>query len=399
MSMQISPADSIGDTTETHLPGWAYSTLAIITGAAGIAAAAITARFFILGMERLEPDLSARQVLTAAGILMIAVELLAFGVAALLPRKAMRAMRFKLIVLGLCLLIFEAGTLFVTQVAMVRVGQAASQGESTRITALRASIASQRQAAATLRATAERQAESRSEWVRNMAAKQATQALTVEAGIATQAAELAQLEAAMRPTLDNVLGDQGMVFYALCRSLLIVVMSVVLLAVSGGLLRARYSLTATRKADAPKRLWQTKPARLPEADALQAASLFPAAPHIAPEAPQSIVSEALAAMQACSPVEPAGTAPTMMRQADALDADAGNAVERTALQNSGTSNDDGSRFQRVRADILAGKVKPSLPAIYAAHGATQELARRYLAEMVATGDVMRVGKRYVLSTA
>ena len=104
-------------------------------------------------------------------------------------------------------------------------------------------------------------------------------------------------------------------------------------------------------------------------------------------------------MQACSPVEPAGTAPTMMRQADALDADAGNAVERTALQNSGTSNDDGSRFQRVRADILAGKVKPSLPAIYAAHGATQELARRYLAEMVATGDVMRVGKRYVLSTA
>ncbi|ODV41506.1 hypothetical protein AWV79_35660 [Cupriavidus sp. UYMMa02A] len=238
----------------------------------------ITARFFILGMEQLEPDASARQVLTAAGILMILVELLAFGVAALLPRKAMRGLRYKLLALGLCLLAFEAGTLYVTQVSMVRATQAKAQGENTQITALRASIASQRQAAATLRATAEKQAESRLEWVRNMAAKQANQAVAVEAGIAAQAVELAKLESAVHPTLENVLGDHGVIFYALGRSLLIVMMSVVLLAVSGGLLRVRYNLPAGRKAKANQ---------VQEGAERPAHALAPA-PYIAPEVIEQI---------------------------------------------------------------------------------------------------------------
>ncbi len=307
MSIGPNSVADAGDSTEAHLPGWAYSGLALVTGVAGIAAAVITARFFILGMEQLEPDDGARQALTAAGILMILVELLAFGVAALLPRKAMRALRYKLLALGLCLLVFEAGTLYVTQVAMVRATQAKAQSENTQITALRASIASQRQAAATLRATAEKQAESRLEWVRNMAAKQANQAVAVEAGIAAQAAELAKLESAVHPTLETVLGDHGVIFYALCRSLLIVMMSVVLLAVSGGLLRARYNLASVRKGNANE-------ARQDEA---RQAHVVTFAPDIAPEVSEAIAAQCSSAPLMTDPVEAvANAALTTEAQAD-----------------------------------------------------------------------------------
>lgn len=411
MSMTHLSDGSTEGSTETHLPGWAYSTLALATGAAGVAAAAITARFFILGMERLEPDLAARQALTAVGILMIAVELLAFGAAALLPRKAMRAMRFKLMALGFCLLAFEAGTLYVTQVAMVRVGQAVAQGETTRIAALRASIASQRQAAATLRATAERQAESRNEWVRNVAAKQAGQALAVEADINRQAAELAELEAASRPTLDSVLGDQGMALYALFRSLLIVIMSVVLLAVSGGLLRARYALAS--KYDEERRelnqlaecVSKTNRPSAQEREVAHAQIAYPWPPTTATTAAENEIAvhdDAVAETIEPSAEQghaPGRTAVTTMHRPDALEPAASDAMKRSAQQDSGIGEDDGTRYQRVRADILAGILRPSLRPIYEVHGATQEVAKRYLAAMEAQGELQRQGKGYVLSSA
>ncbi|MNO08831.1 hypothetical protein D3C81_2316880 [compost metagenome] len=55
---------------------------------------------------------------------------------------------------------------------------------------------------------------------------------------------------------------------------------------------------------------------------------------------------------------------------------------------------DALRYERVRADILGGLLKPSLRSIYAAHGATQAVARRYLSAMEAAGELRRVGQGF-----
>jgi hypothetical protein len=70
---------------DTHLPRWAYRLLALAAAVIGLACSAVTARFFVLGLERTESDGLAREALILAGVLMIVVELAAFGMAALLP--------------------------------------------------------------------------------------------------------------------------------------------------------------------------------------------------------------------------------------------------------------------------------------------------------------------------
>ncbi|QBY56096.1 hypothetical protein [Cupriavidus oxalaticus] len=407
MLTQSYPARAGREANDRHLRPWAYVALALISGAGGVAAAVITTRFFVLGLERTEADEPARQALMAAGALMVVVELLAFGLAALLPRTALRAARFKLVALGLALLAFEAGTLYVTQVAMVRTSQAASHSQNTRIQELRASIVAQREAASSLRETSARQAQSSNVWIREAAAKQARQALDVEAKLSGQVTELARLEAASAPTLTDTLGEQGMIAYAVCRSLLIVLMGVVLFAVAGALLRARRTVINAVGLCEPEVV--AEPVSQPLPTMRSAGGRFAAAPLAALAAAPAAFAQPQVTVQTTAPAERPtvatpmqSTASTMMRRADAVETDPQQTQHRAvvthrAVQDSGTGEDDGARFQRVRADILAGRLKPSLRAVYAAHGATQAVARRYLAAMEASGEIQRVGQGYVLS--
>lgn len=62
-------------TTEQTMPRWVYTFLATLAAAIGLAASVITAKFFILGLERLEADNAARDILIATGVLMILTEL------------------------------------------------------------------------------------------------------------------------------------------------------------------------------------------------------------------------------------------------------------------------------------------------------------------------------------
>lgn len=59
-------------------------------------------------------------------------------------------------------------------------------------------------------------------------------------------------------------------------------------------------------------------------------------------------------------------------------------------------DEDGARFLRVKEGIEAGRIKPSLRAIYAAEGASQEVARRYLNAFEQDGVIERAGRGYVL---
>ena len=383
---------------DAHLPAWAYTALALLAVVAGLVAAAITTQFFTLGLSRTEADPLARQALVMAGVLMVAVEVAAFGVAALLPRRLLRSARVTLLSLGLALLAFEAVTLYVTQVALVRAAQASHQGQATRVAELSASIASQRATVATLRETAAHHAASRHSWVRESGATVARQALAAESRLLAQADELAQLEAAAVPTLTDTLGEAGMIAYAVARSLLVVLMGVVLFGVAGALLRVRRGLSPAAAPAAVAAAPLPAPTSASKAPAMKslggryaaplAASLV--APAIAAPVPAIIAPAAAAAPSAARTLQPAAAAEKNPPKRRAT-------VRSAAVRDTGTSADDGARFERVRAAILAGTVKPSLRAIWQVERASQRVASRYLAAMEAAGELKRHGQGYVLA--
>ncbi|MDD2729298.1 hypothetical protein [Malikia sp.] len=105
-----------------------------------------------------------------------------------------------------------------------------------------------------------------------------------------------------------------------------------------------------------------------------------------PVAAAALVPDAVDAPQA-------GTDAPTTAPVDAL-ADA--PMQAAALVDAPT--DDGARFLRVKAGIEAGRIKPSLRAIYAAEGASQEVARRYLVELEQAGVIERAGRGYRLTT-
>lgn len=61
--------------------------------------------------------------------------------------------------------------------------------------------------------------------------------------------------------------------------------------------------------------------------------------------------------------------------------------------------DDAARFDRVRSGILAGSIKPSLRGIYAAAGASQQVATRYLSALEQSGMIERSGRGYAVRRA
>ncbi len=385
---------------DVGLAPWAYTVLALLAGTAGLASSAITTKFFMIGLDRLEADAPARHALMAAGALMVVVELLAFFLAATLPKSGLRAVRIKLLALGIALLVFEAGTLYFTQVALVEASQAVARGQKTRIEELRLSISAQRAALASIQDAANRQSQSRHAWIREAGVDHVHKALTINAAVSAQAVELADLEAKVVPTTTDILGKQGMVVYALARSLLLVLIGVVLFSVAGALVRARrghlavQSFCAKESVDAPV-------ARAP-APPLHAGGRYAAVPLAFMSLLPSAVAQHVG-VQSWKP--PQSSIKDSQRAAPARDAAAGvtgisaSRDEQRRVQSvkdSGTSDEDGSRFVRVRADILAGKIKPSLRSIYTAHGATQAVASRYLAAMLAAGELKRAGKGYTL---
>jgi hypothetical protein len=63
------------------------------------------------------------------------------------------------------------------------------------------------------------------------------------------------------------------------------------------------------------------------------------------------------------------------------------------------SASDADRFERVRKGIEAGRIKPSLRGIYAAEGASQQVAARYLSDLERAGVIELTGRGYRLATS
>lgn len=228
-----------------NLPRWACITLAVMAAIVGLASSGITAKFFILGLERLETDTVAREILIATGILMIVTELMAFGLVALLPKGQLRALRTKLIVCGVLLLGFETATIYITQVALLQTTEAGNTANRTRINDLRASIDNRRSAARSLRENGALQSASSNSWTRSIGAAALRDALQVEQQIDPLSAELASLESAAHPSMDTVIGRTGMLVYSVTRALLISVMGLVMFGAAGALLRSARNKPST----------------------------------------------------------------------------------------------------------------------------------------------------------
>ncbi|ART61482.1 hypothetical protein CBP36_21175 (plasmid) [Acidovorax carolinensis] len=389
-----------GKGPDAHLSARAYTILAIVFGLIGLTASAVTAQFFIVGLLKLEADEMARDALIAAGVLMIAAEVLAFGIASLLPRSQLASLRRQLIGFGLALLAFEGVTIYVTQVALAQTASAEAQAVATRIEGLRSSIVGQRKSVAALRENAERQGASQHSWVRANGAKSLKEAIAIEAGIVVQANELANLEGVQRPTLASIIGQDGLVAYSVARALLISTVGIMMCAASGALLRAKRSVVAAPKPSRTE-LQALQANEVPAAPAKPAALFYGNARYA--NALMAPIAVSIAAMPASSISLPGlgvaeAAASTTIEAKTLHSTNAKSRVQRSSasMQDSGVGAEDGTRFLRVREAILAGQIKPSLRSIWVAARASQRVASRYLAVMEAAGEIKRESRGYVL---
>lgn len=410
---------------DAHLPGWAYRALALVAAVIGLAASGVTARFFIIGLERTEPDSLARDVLILAGVLMVVTELAAFFIAALVPRRQLRALRWQLTMCALLLVAFEFATIAVTQMALARSADAVHDGTSGRIAHLKASIDAQRATAAALVATGSRSGQSTIASSRAEGAQALREASRIEGRTAALSAELAQLQAEQRPTLKAVLGEPLTLAYQCARAGLITVMGLVMFAASGALLRAGRqtgrtlavagpaapAAVATPQAQAtPKGATPSPPTwrhyALPASALAAGAGLVAMAPSPAQAEQMHVQSEATAATDAVPTQDaptPLHTSALMTVQADAPTKKARRtaAPRAASVRDTGVGEDDGARFLRVKEGIKAGRIKPSIRAIYSAEGASQQVARRYLLALESADVIEQAGqgKGYRLRTA
>lgn len=235
-------------TDNTHLPRWAYIVLALLAAVIGLASSAVTTQFFILGLERTEANTLARNILISAGILMVVTELASFGLSSLLPKKLLRALRWRLIACGFVLLAFEGYTIYVTQITLEKSSQSISSSVSTRMANLSASIASKRATVAGLRANADGQSRSVFASSRAAGGEALRQAIEIERQIEPMAAELASIEAGKTTTVTEAIGEGGMRTYSVSRALLISAMGLFMFSASGSLLRAAADARPSRPA-------------------------------------------------------------------------------------------------------------------------------------------------------
>lgn len=419
-----------------HLPRWAYIALAAITATIGLATSGVTAQFFVIGLQQLEADELARDALVAAGILMILTELAAFGLAALLPTQRLRALRWQLMACGVLLVGFEGVTIYATQVALARTSENAHASIGSRISNLEQTIAAQRASAAALRAAGARDAESKYPYIRANSAETLRQAVQIERRMEPLSAELQKLHAQQRPTLKDALGDTGVLWYSVVRSLLISVMGLVMFGASGALLRAaragraapalpaaaapgsalpQPAATATvaqphssaapanaLPADVPQPLFGAGVGKWQAGMAVGAAALTPVAAFAAP----SPLAQAPAQQHSGAQV-----ASTDSTSASTVAQEGGSTVWSTAQHASSTAQQPvqaqfdaieaqrDTRYDHLKAGVAVGAIKPSVRGLQAVASMGTATARRYLEQMLEEGVIVRSGQGYTLAQA
>jgi hypothetical protein len=194
-------------------------------------------------------------------------------------------------------------------------------------------------------------------------AKSIREAVTIEANISRQAAELSDLEAAQRPTLTGILGKDGLVAYSGARALLISSVGIMMCAASGALLRARRSvidapIAHDTVAPQPISAATKAPMLLAGGGRYANAVLAPIAVSLAGPALSAPVP-VISVPAAIAPFPSAGKSRQGSLKATASGGTSKRKMKRASMQDSGVGEDDGARFVRVRTAILQGEIKPT----------------------------------------
>jgi hypothetical protein len=404
--------------------------------AVGIAINVDNAKFFAHGIELIMPEGALRDTRIEAGYLMVIAELLFFFLAAMVRGPGSAGWRTAFTAMALALAVFETVTIYSTQAAIGRAGVAEVTGTDSRIEQLQASITQQRETARALRASGERSAASDYRDSRIAGMQAIDRAAALEARTAQLSAELGTLHASRRPTMESILGEDGAQAHNAAFSILLMLSGMLLTSSAGWFVgNARMGWAARKLGDAGR--WArdgaakvAMPAAAAGVVAMSPAAF--AAPAPASPAPQSLTAAAPSPSTIRYSV-PLATVPAMLDRAHADTADRARTstpaptervdvdtvqpppasakasrsqrrapratrVEDGQKLDTGTEGKAAARYQRVRAAVASGQVKPSVRAIQSAEGGGTVVVRRYLQTMADEGLIERKpsGQGYVL---
>lgn len=375
---------------DQHLSPRAYRALAVLAGIIGLAASYVTVRLFALAIQATEQEGAARELLTLAAVLFVSAELAACFIAGLLPVQRLRALRWQLTAFALALVAFEAVSIYGARVALVQAADARAEASTGHAKQLRTSIEASRSSAAALLAAGQKSSQSVIAASRADGAQSIRQATQLETDIRRMTDELAKTEAERRPTTSSVFGESGVIALAVAQSLLVSSIGMVFLGAAGALARAaRDARGIATPMHTPA---STDAAQTPTAApvrALMAVEQSQGAPSgTVPAVPGRLHRYALPSLAAGAGLLTCGTA---MAASTAPATESTNAP--TAEQPlDDRSASDADRFERVRKGIEAGRIKPSLRGIYAAEGASQQVAARYLSDLERAGVIRSFGQ-------
>lgn len=404
--------------------------------AVGIAINVDNAKFFAHGIELIMPEGALRETRIEAGYLMVVAELLFFFLAAMVRGPGSAGWRTAFTGMALALAVFETVTIYSTQAAIGRAGVAEVTGTDSRIEQLQASITQQRETARALRASGERSAASDYRDSRIAGMQAIDRAAALEARTAQLSAELGTLHASRRPTMESILGEDGAQAHNAAFSILLMLSGMLLTSSAGWFVgNARMGWAARKLGEAGR--WArdgaakvAMPAAAAGVVAMSPAAF--AAPAPASPAPQSLAAAAPSPSTIRYSV-PLATVPTMLDRAHADTAGRAHAstpapaervdvdtvqpqpasakasrsqrrapratrVEDGQKLDTGTEGKAAARYQRVRAAVASGQVKPSVRAIQSAEGGGTVVVRRYLQTMADEGLIERKpsGQGYAL---
>jgi hypothetical protein len=361
----------------------------------GLAAATAGGWFFVLGLQATEPDDASRHALTLAGVVLILVELGAFGVASLMPRHGTRAARLGLVVMAAAVVLFEIATMSVTQLTLAARADQVADANQAQALRLRAMIDGRRATIAGLQANAAAQSQSKFPESRAAGAEALRQATAVDAELPALVAELARIEAARRPTLSTVLGEHVAAF-AVARSALVVLAGVGAMGLAGLMFRA----ARAGSVPAPT-VHVPAPSVIPTVPAPLVAYATPTTSRLAAAVASVPLAAGIVPAAATVPVPApvAATVPKSERQERAPRAPVPRPAAPEGRADTGTTDGTDARYSRVADAVRNGDVQPTVRAIRSTFRTATDVAQRYLVQLERDGITKRAGRGYALAAA
>ena len=396
-----------------HIPVAMYLAIMLAALVLGANAVYVNREYAFANLALLGLDAAALAVRKSSIDLLLLADIALFFVAALMPRARFRALRGKLLVLGLLIWAFDCAHTYQARASIVVAGQSSTAASTQRVADLRASIDSLRATAGSLRQSAARQSTSLIASSRADGSASLRRVLEADQRAEALSEELAGALRAKAPAEADIWGP-WMPWKAFAESLLISLVGLLMFTLAGEMVRAARDALADHHAarppaPAPAAAPQPKQVALPAwrqsmptpHPGYAAAALPLASFAMAPPTPPAISVPARPQAQpaiykhSTAPAAKASTASTV-KAASTVRA----AARRKAKPEASTAGRDAAaRYVRIRSALVAGTLKPSVRSLQQSEGGGTLAARRILEQLAGEGLIERAGQGWKRSAA